>query len=262
MASRVVAPATWAASVLRRAIANTTTTTTITTGTTTVFGQSSCGAARASSLRAFGSSSTVSSDKLFVHRNTSVNNPNIPFEFTADNMKRAQEIISKYPPQYKKGAAMPLLDLAQRQLGWTSISSMNYVAKLLEMPPMRVDPVGKYFLQVCTTTPCQLCGSDDIVKAAEALGIKVGQSTSDSLFTLVEVECAGACVNAPVLAVNDDYYEDLTADSTRNIIESLKTGIIPKPGPISGRQNCEPHGGLTSLTTVPTGPGFGVRADL
>ncbi|KAH6573139.1 hypothetical protein BASA60_006205 [Batrachochytrium salamandrivorans] len=210
MASRVVAPATWAASVLRRAIANTTTTTTITTGTTTVFGQSSCGACSSFSLRAFG---------LFIH-------------IHSGHMKRAQEIISKYPPQYKKGCRNALLDLAQRQLGWTSISSMNYVAKLLEMPPMRVyevatfytmynrDPVGKYFLQA----------------AEEALGIKVGQSTSDSLFTLVEVECAGACVNAPVLAVNDDYYEDLTADSTRNIIESLKTGIIPKPGPISGRQ--------------------------
>ena len=114
---------------------------------------------------------------------------------------------------------MPLLDLGQRQLGFTSISVMNHVAELLEIPPMRVyevatfytmynrEPIGKYFLQVCTTTPCELCGSSDIVKAVEKeLGIHVGETTKDKLFTLVEVECAGACVNAPVMAVNDDYY--------------------------------------------------------
>ncbi|EGF79652.1 hypothetical protein BATDEDRAFT_33281 [Batrachochytrium dendrobatidis JAM81] len=226
-------------------------------------------------FRSFGSSCAVASDKLFVHRNTKVNNPDIPFEFTPAEMKRAQEIIAKYPAQYKKGATMPLLDLAQRQLGWVSISSMNYIAKLLEMPPMRVyevatfytmynrDPVGKYFLQVCTTTPCQLCGSDAIVKAAEeTLGIKLGETTSDNMFTLVEVECAGACVNAPVMAVNDDYYEDLTVDATKSLLESIKKGTVPKPGPVSGRMNCEPRAGLTSLTTKPTGPGFGVRADL
>ncbi len=125
----------------------------------------------------------------------------------------------KYPSQYKKAAVIPLLDLGQRQLGFTSISVMNYVASLLEMPPMRVyevatfytmfnrDPVGKYFVQVCTTTPCQLCGSDEIVKAVEEeLGIKVGETTKDGMFSIVEVECAGACVNAPVVAVNDDYY--------------------------------------------------------
>lgn len=114
---------------------------------------------------------------------------------------------------------IPLLHLGQKQLGWTSISVMNEVARILEMPPMRVyevatfytmfnrEPVGKYFLQVCTTTPCQLCGSSQIVKAIEdELGIGVGQTTADGKFTLVEVECAGACVNAPVLAINDDYY--------------------------------------------------------
>ncbi|KAJ1528232.1 ndufv2NADH dehydrogenase flavoprotein subunit 2, partial [Cladochytrium tenue] len=154
------------------------------------------------------------------HRDTPENNPSIPFEFTPENQKRANEIIAKYPPQYKKAATIPLLDLAQRQnKGFTSISTMNHVAKLLEVPPMRVyevatfytmfnrEPVGKYFLQVCTTTPCQLCGSTGIVETIEKhLGIKVGETTPDKLFTLVEVECAGACSNAPVLAVNDDYY--------------------------------------------------------
>lgn len=115
---------------------------------------------------------------------------------------------------------IPLLHLGQKQLGWTSISVMNEVARILEVPPMRVyevatfytmfnrEPVGRYFLQVCTTTPCQLCGSGKILETLkrELGGIEVGQTTPDGLFTLVEVECAGACVNAPVLAINDDYY--------------------------------------------------------
>ncbi|CAB4445727.1 unnamed protein product [Rhizophagus irregularis] len=178
-----------------------------------------------------------------IHRK---NNLSIPFEFTEDSLKRAKDIISRYPPQYKKAAVIPLLDLGQRQLGWTSISVMNAVAKLLEMPPMRVyevatfytmfnrSPVGKYFLQLCTTTPCQL----------------------------LEVECAGACVNAPVLTINDDYYEDLTPDTTIRILESLKQGEIPKHGPQSGRITCEPKSGLTTLTSKPYGPGEFVRSDL
>ncbi|KAJ3185305.1 hypothetical protein HDU85_001355 [Gaertneriomyces sp. JEL0708] len=222
----------------------------------------------------------AASDKLFLHRDTEDNNANIKFEFTPENLKRAQEIMKKYPPQYKKAATIPLLDLAQRQNGWTSIATMNYVAKLLEVPPMRVyevatfytmfnrEPVGKYFLQVCTTTPCQLCGSSEVLKTIEKhLGIKVGETTPDKMFTLVEVECAGACVNAPVLAINDDYYislpqEDLNPETTIRLLEELKAGGSPKAGPQSGRQNCEPTGELTSLTSEPYGPGFGVRADL
>ncbi|CAG8680363.1 15144_t:CDS:2 [Dentiscutata erythropus] len=201
-----------------------------------------------------------------VHRDTPENNPSIPFEFTADNLKRAQEIIKRYPPQYKKAAVIPLLDLGQRQLGWTSLSVMNAVAKLLEIPPMRVyevatfytmfnrEPVGKYFLQLCTTTPCQLCGSMKILKTIEDhLKIKVGETTPDKLFTLVEVECAGACVNAP---------EDLTPETTIKLLDSFKSGKIPKPGPMSGRHTCEPKSGYTTLTSEPTGPGFGVREDL
>ncbi|CAG8621337.1 358_t:CDS:2, partial [Ambispora gerdemannii] len=203
------------------------------------------------------------------HRDTPENNASIPFEFTPENLKRAETIIAKYPPQYKKAAVIPLLHLAQRQFGWTSISVMNYVAKLLEMPEMRVyevatfytmfnrEPVGKYLLQLCTTTPCQLCGSTKILETIEDhLGIKVGQTTTDNLFTLVEVECAGACVNAPVLAVNDDYYEDLTEETIIKILDSLKNGDIPKPGPQTGRHTCEPKSGLTSLSTEPYGPGF------
>ncbi|TPX51588.1 hypothetical protein SeMB42_g00123 [Synchytrium endobioticum] len=210
-----------------------------------------------------------------VHRDTPENHDGIPFEFTPDNMALAHTILARYPPQYKKAAVMPLLHLAQRQLGWTSISVMNYVARVIDVPPMRVyevasfytmynrEPVGKYFLQVCTTTPCALRDAGAILETiARHLGITVGGTTDDKLFTLIEVECAGACVNAPVLAVNDDYYEDLTPKDTIFILDELKAGRKPKPGPYSGRQSCEPKGGLTSLTGELPGPGFGVRADL
>ncbi|PVV02900.1 hypothetical protein BB560_002638 [Smittium megazygosporum] len=225
--------------------------------------------------RGFSTSSMKFSDHVFTHRNSDINNPNIKFSFTPENLKVAKEIIAKYPENYKKAATIPLLHLAQKQNGWTSLSVMNYVANILEIPAMRVyevatfytmfnrDPVGKYFLQVCGTTPCQLCGSDKIFETVEKhLGIKVGETTSDKLFTLVEVECAGACVNAPVMAVNDDYFEDLTPESTIKILDELKAGKSPKPGPQGSRNTCEPASGLTSLNSEPYGPGFMVRSDL
>jgi len=130
---------------------------------------------------------------------------------------------------------MPLLDLGQRQHGFASISVMNEVARILEMPPMRVyevatfytmynrDPVGKYHLQVCTTTPCMLCDSDSVMQAVEKfLGVKPGNTTQDGIFTFSEVECLGACVNGPMVQINDDYYEDLTAESVTKLLEALK----------------------------------------
>lgn len=138
-----------------------------------------------------------------------------------ENRERVDQIISKYPPQYRKAAMIPLLLLAQAQnSNWLPIAAMNHVASILQVPRMRVyevatfytmfnrDPVGKYFVQVCTTTPCELCGASAIVSALKSeIGVKaVGETSSDGLFTLVEVECAGACVNAPVVAINDDYY--------------------------------------------------------
>ncbi|CDU23259.1 probable NADH-ubiquinone oxidoreductase 24 kDa subunit, mitochondrial precursor [Sporisorium scitamineum] len=226
---------------------------------------------RTAASRSLTTSTARSSDALFVHRNTDYNNPGIPFEFNEENKKMAQEIISHYPEQYKKAAMIPLLDLGQRQnSGWVSISVMNYVAKLLEMPPMRVyevatfytmfnrEPVGQYFLQLCTTTPCMLggCGSTKILEALEGkLGIKAGQTTKDKKFTLVEVECLGACANAPMIQINDDYYEDLTPESMVNIIEKLSNGEKVKPGPQSGRHSSEPASGRTALTSEPYGPG-------
>lgn len=175
---------------------------------------------------------------------------------------------------------MPVLDLAQRQHGWLPIAAMNKVAERLKVPRMRVyevatfytmynrEKMGKYHIQVCGTTPCKLggIGCDAIFKVLEEeLGIKRGHSTADGQFTLSEVECLGACVNAPMLAVNDDFYEDLTEGDTRQIIKELKAGRKPKPGPQSGqdhRLTSEPKGGLTSLTKEPPGPGFKVRSDL
>ncbi|KAF4615264.1 hypothetical protein D9613_002792 [Agrocybe pediades] len=229
------------------------------------------------------------SDALFVHRDTPYNNPKVAFEFNAENMKRAKEIISHYPPQYKKAAVIPLLDLGQRQnKGWTSISVMNYVANLLEMPAMRVyevatfytmfnrEPIGEHFVQVCTTTPCMLRGSTEILNTVcEHLGgIHPGQTTKDGKFTVIEVECQGACSNAPMLVVGDDFYassffsfqghqatnltslqEDLTPQSTKKILDAFKKGEKPKPGPQSGRKTSENSAGLTALTSKPYGPG-------
>ncbi|EFX04614.1 NADH-ubiquinone dehydrogenase [Grosmannia clavigera kw1407] len=227
-------------------------------------------------MRALSASARRASATLQVHRNTADNNPDIPFQFSADNKNVIQEILKRYPPQYKKAAVMPLLDLGQRQHGFTSISVMNEVARLLEMPPMRVyevasfytmynrTPVGKYFVQACTTTPCQLggCGSDVIVKAIkEHLGIKQGETTADGLFTFIEVECLGACVNAPMIQINDHYYEDLTPETVKSLLSGLKAAALdpsgktpePKVGPTTGRHSCENSAGLTSLTDKPWG---------
>ncbi|KAG5983529.1 NADH:ubiquinone oxidoreductase 24 [Claviceps digitariae] len=226
--------------------------------------------------RALSMTACRASDSLMVHRNTTDNNPDIPFKFNKENEAVMAEILKRYPEQYKKAAVMPLLDLGQRQHGFTSISVMNEVARLLDMPPMRVyevasfytmynrTPVGKFFIQACTTTPCQLggCGSDVIVKAIkEHLGIKQGETTPDGLFTFIEVECLGACVNAPMIQINDDYYEDLTPSTVVKLLEALKASAsdasaskkVPKPGPLSGRDTCENSKGLTNLVDEPWG---------
>ncbi|KAI9924906.1 NADH:ubiquinone oxidoreductase 24 [Aspergillus wentii] len=225
------------------------------------------------------------SDSLAVHRNKPSNNPNVPFQFSEQSNKLIDEILKRYPPQYKKAAVMPLLDIGQRQHGYTSISVMNEVARVLEMPPMRVyevatfytmynrEPVGKYFVQICTTTPCQLggCGSDKIVEAiTEHLGITPGHTTADNLFTFIEVECLGACVNAPMVQINDDYYEDLTPESIKTLLTALKDSAtatdagkvqVPAPGPLSGRDTCENSAGLTTLLEPVWNPETMMRKD-
>ena len=193
--------------------------------------------------------------------------PPEPFAFDEESMAKARQAIAKYPEGRQASAVMPLLDLAQRQAGgWLPRAAIEYVADMLGMPDIRVlevasfytmynlKPVGRHHVQVCTNLPCWLRGSDGIVDACrENLGIGFGQTTGDGLFTLSEVECLGACVNAPMMQIGDDYYEDLDADSTRTILDTLRAGGQPKPGSQSGRHSCEPAGGLTSLTELESG---------
>lgn len=187
------------------------------------------------------------------------------FVFTDAHMARSEQIIAKYPKGYQASAVIPLLDLAQRQEGWVSKPAIEVVAGMLDMPVIRVlevatfytmfnlHPVGKHHLQVCTSLSCWLRGSKDVVKACEEkLGIQFGQTTPDNQFTLTEVECAGACVNAPVIAVGDDYYEDLDHESTSKLIDALKAGNPPAHGSASGRMGAAPAGDKTSLTDDPT----------
>ena len=188
------------------------------------------------------------------------------FEFTAENLERAKAHIAKYPPGRQASAVLPLLWIAQYQNdGWLPRAAMDYVAKVLEMAPIRVyevatfytmfnlRPVGRYLLQACTTTPCWLRGSDAMLEACERkLGIGIGGTTPDRLFTLVEVECLGACVNAPILQVNDDFYEDLDGPATEALLDALRDGKPPPSGSMIGRQGSESVTGRTTLTE-PTG---------
>jgi len=183
------------------------------------------------------------------------------FEFTPENLDRAKAHIVKYPPGRQASAVLPLLWIAQEQDGgWLPRAAMDHVARILEMAPIRVyevatfytmfnlQPVGRYLLQACTTTPCWLRGSDAVVQACRSkLGIDVGGTTADGLFTLVEVECLGACVNAPILQVNDDFYEDLDAPATETLLDALRNGKAPLPGSVIGRQGSEPVSGRSTL---------------
>ncbi|MCY4231241.1 MAG: NADH-quinone oxidoreductase subunit NuoE [Alphaproteobacteria bacterium] len=182
------------------------------------------------------------------------------FTFTADNLKAAKAVVAKYPEGRQQSAVMPLLDLAQRQLGWTSPAVIEYVANFLDLPSIRVwevasfytmyyrEPVGKYRLHVCTTTPCWLRGSDEVVRVCrEKTGLEFGETSEKGLFTLLEVECLGACVNAPILQVNDDYYEDLDATRTAALLDALVEGRPPPYGTLAKRVNSAPEGGKTSL---------------
>jgi len=184
------------------------------------------------------------------------------FAFSAGNLAAAKAFIAKDPDGYQASAVLPLLDLAQRQNdGWLPRAALEYVADFLDMPPIRVyevgtfytmlnlAPVGRHHVQVCTNISCWLRGADAIVGACRnTLGLGLGETTGDGLFTLSEVECLGACVNAPMMQINDDYYEDLDAGSTQVILGTLKDGGTPKSGSQIGRKGCEPLGGLTSLT--------------
>ena len=191
------------------------------------------------------------------------------FAFTAENSKNARLIVARYPPGRQQSAIIPLLDLAQRQIGaetgtqgWLPIPVIEYVGATLGMPFIRayevatfytmfnLAPVGRFHVQVCGTTPCMLRGSDDVLEACYKKGLKKGHTTEDGLFTLTEVECLGVCANAPMVQINDDNYEDLTADSMTAILEALAAGKTPKPGPQINRQTSAPEGGPTTLKAM------------
>jgi len=190
------------------------------------------------------------------------------FEFDAASERDVAAAIARYPAGKQASAVMPLLDIAQRQMArltgsaWVPRPAMDAIAKRLGMAPVRVyevatfylmfntKPVGKYHLQVCTTTPCWLRGSDEVVAACKKVsGIpSFGESSADGMFTLTEVECLGGCVNAPILQINDDYYEDMDGARTEKLLGDLQAGgVLPPPGSTIGRNGSEPLGGRTVL---------------
>jgi NADH-quinone oxidoreductase subunit E len=190
------------------------------------------------------------------------------FAFDADSEAKIATILKRYPEGKQASAVIPLLYVAQRQMGrvtqsaWVPRVAMDVIATRLSMPPIRVyevatfyfmfnmKPIGRHHLQLCGTTPCMLRGSDDVLRACkDAGGLKgVGDTSADGLFTLTEVECLGACVNAPILQIDDDYYEDLDYESTVKLLEAFKRGERPRSGSAIGRQASAPAGEQTVLT--------------
>lgn len=207
-----------------------------------------------------------------------LNAPYQPASFVFRNADAVRDILGRYPEGRERSAIMPLLDLAQRQVaedglnanppygGWIPRAAMDEIARIVGEPPIKVyevatfysmyniEPVGKYLVQMCTTTPCMLCGSDDIVKAChDRLGIHAGETTADGKFSLVEVECLGACVNAPMVQINDDFYEDLTPQRMTEILDLLANDQQVPVGSQNGRLNSQALGGGTTLKTAKSG---------
>jgi NADH-quinone oxidoreductase subunit E len=195
-----------------------------------------------------------------------------PTSFAFDDISQAliAKALAKYPADKKASGVLPLLDLAQRQMGrvtgsaWVPVVAMDEIARVLDMAPIRVyeiatfylmfntKPIGRHHLQVCGTTPCWLRGSDEVRDTIKACtGIKhYGETSEDGLFTMTEVECLGGCVNAPILQVDDDYFEDMNGERTKALIEALKRGEKPARGSTIGRQGSAPEGGPLTLTTI------------
>ncbi|GAB0494601.1 hypothetical protein MMPV_005895 [Pyropia vietnamensis] len=209
---------------------------------------------------------------VVVHRPSPTNTAETPFDFSDENYAKIDTILARYPSNYRASGVIPLLDLAQRQAGgWLPLSAMNKVAKILGMAPVKVyevatfytmfarEPLGKYHIQVCGTTPCMLRGARDIVAAAtDEAGCTLGGTSKDNLFHVSEVECLGACVNAPMAQISsttaDPYVEDLTPDSMREVIRTLRAGKDIRVGPQTERRGCAGPQGKTSLLADVSGP--------
>ena len=186
------------------------------------------------------------------------------FEFNDDNLKISEQIISKYPEGKQQSAVMSMLYLAQNQnQNWIPLAAMKYIAKLLNMPYIKVyevatfysmynlSPVGKYFFQVCTTTPCMLRGANKLVEACkEKISKNQNEISEDKLCSWTEVECLGACINAPMMQINNDYYEDLDKDKTLKIFDQISNGELPKSGSYRGRLNSEPENNRKTLLDI------------
>ena len=196
------------------------------------------------------------------------------FAFDAESEAELAKIVARYPAGKQASAVIPALYIVQNQMkrqtgsAWVPLKGMDAVAARLGMAPIRVyevatfyfmfnmNPIGKYHLQVCTTTPCWLRGSDAVTEACrKATGIKGWRETSaDGMFTMTEVECLGACVNAPILQVDDDFYEDMDAEKVTELLAALRRGERPAPGSMAGRQTSAPEGGPTTLTELQFAP--------
>jgi len=192
------------------------------------------------------------------------------FEFTRENLRWAQEQIKKYPEGRQAAAVLPILWRAQEQHDqWLPEPAIRYVAELLDMPYIRVyeiatfytmfnlSPVGRYHVQLCGTTPCMLRGSDEIKPVCERVIGPQGRVTPEGVFSWVEVECLGACVNAPMVQIGKDYYEDLTPENFEALLEGLRRGRPVKPGPQNGRQFSAPIGGAKTLSETNNGKAKG-----
>jgi len=202
------------------------------------------------------------SHPIVQHRETANNRADMPFEFTEENKAEIAQILAKFPSNYKQSAIISLLYLVQEQNdNWVPLAAMNKVAQLLDVPPIRVyevatfytmfnrQPVGKHHLQVCGTTPCQLCGAEKIIERLEQhLDIKCGETTEDGLFTLSEVECLGACVNAPMMQINNKhFYEFLSEENVVSLVEKLRTHEQVKTNNQNHVFSCEGPQGQTTL---------------
>jgi len=196
------------------------------------------------------------------------------FAFDAESEAEIAKIVARYPAGRQASAVLPALYIAQNQMkrqtgsAWVPVKAMDAVGARLGMAPIRVyevatfyfmfntKPIGKYHLQVCTTTPCWLRGSDEVTAACrKETGIQGwGETSADGVFTMTEVECLGACVNAPILQVDDDFYEDMDAAKVAELLAALRRGERPVPGSMAGRQTSAPEGGPTTLTTLQFAP--------
>ena len=186
------------------------------------------------------------------------------FEFNDKNIELAKKMINNYPEGKQQSAVMSLLYLAQRQNNnWIPLAAMKYIAKYLNMPYIKVyevatfysmynlSPVGKFFYQVCSTTPCMLRGAYKLVDVCKKkISNKENEISSDGNSSWMEVECLGACINAPMIQINDEYYEDLDEKKLENIIEQTMKGKTPKPGSYRGRVNSEPENNRTTLVGI------------